>query len=176
MGFHDKLTTRKGALGEQIARRHLESRGLIVYAPLTDGAHLFDFLCANKQKQSIVAAEVKTKPRRLYFPDTGVDIRHYRDYMAVQSKYGVDVFLYFVDEHERRIYGNKLTVLIASREVEHNGRRLCYPLQSGGIIYFPLCAMVDVAVLSEEDATEISALSTRSGGYEYTTGGSGEVV
>ena len=167
MGFHDRLTTRKGALGEQIARRHLESRGLIVYAPLTDGAHLFDFLCANKQKQSIVAAEVKTKPRRLYFPDTGVDLRHYRDYMAVQSKYGVDVFLYFVDEHERRIYGNKLTALIAAREVEHNGKTLTYPMESRGIIYFPLCAMIEVASLSTEDAEAISALSTRSGEYAY---------
>lgn len=167
MGFHDKLTTRKGALGEQIARRHLESRGLIVYAPLTDGAHLFDFLCANKQKQSIVAAEVKTKPRRLHFPDTGIDVRHFNDYMAIQTKYGIDVFLYFVDEHERRIYGNKLQTLIASREVDHNGKTIVYPLRINGIIYFPLCAMVDVAQITEQDADAISALSTRSAAYTY---------
>lgn len=168
MKFSDKPETRKGALGEAIVHRHLESRGLIVYQPQTDGAHPFDNLCASRDKKTIVIAEVKTKPRRLYYPDTGIDIRHYNDYMHIQTKYGIPVFLYFVDaESEKRIYGNKLIVLIASRQVEHNGKLLTYPIKSKGIIYFPLDAMLHVADLDAGDTQEIAALTTRNEHYKY---------
>jgi len=167
MLFRDKQTTRKGAIGEQIARRHLESKGLVVYEPVTNGAHPFDKLCASRDKRSLVIAEVKTKPARVYYPDTGIDLRHYHDYMRIQARYGIDVHLYFVDEDKREMYGNKLTNLIARRQVEHNGKVLDYPMQQGGIIYFPLAAMEQVSLLTDDEAAGIAALSTRSEAYTH---------
>lgn len=167
MNFSDKKTTRKGAIGEQIARRHLESKGLVVYEPVTGGAHPFDKLCASRNKKSLVIAEVKTKPARTHYPDTGIDLRHYHDYMHIQSRYGIDVHLYFVDEDAKRMYGNKLTSLIATRAILHRGKEIIYPLTQGGIIYFPLDAMASVANLSEIEAEEIAALSTRNEAYTH---------
>lgn len=169
MKWSDRTQTQKGVAGERIAQRHLEARGFIVYQPVTDGAHLFDFLCANKKSQRLVAAEVKTKPRRQFYPDTGINVKHLQDYMAVQAHHAIEVFIYFVDEIERRIYGNKLAALIAAKQVEHNGKTLTYPLRQGDIIYFPLCSMIDVASLDEHEQEAISNLSTRNPAYTYAT-------
>lgn len=167
MKWSERTQTQKGAVGERIVVRHLEARGLNVYQPITDGAHLFDFLCANKKAQRLVAAEVKTKPRRQFYPDTGINVSHCKGYMAVQARYGIEVFIYFVDEIERRIYGNKLTGLLAPKQIEHNGKTLSYPLQQGEVVYFPLCSMIDVASLDEDEQRAISELSTRNPAYDY---------
>lgn len=165
MKFCDKKTTQKGAIGERIARQHLESKGLVVYEPVTDCAHPFDKLCATRNKRSLMIAEIKTKPSRRFYPDTGIDRRHYDDYMRIQAKYGIDVHLYFVDEDAKKIYGNKLTALIAPRQIFHNGKEIIYPLESKNIIYFPLEAMLHIADITESEAGDIAALSTRNLAY-----------
>lgn len=163
--WDDKLTVRKGALGESLVRKFLEEAGYIVYEPKTEGAHAFDKLCVSRDKKVLFIVEVKTKPHRLKYPDTGIDIRHYQEYLHIQEKYGVDVLIFFVDEFKKQIYANKLKELDRERTVWHDGRRLDYPLEQGGIRYYPLEAMKKVCDLNAGQAAQIEGLSSRS--YNY---------
>lgn len=166
MQWAERTSVRKGSLGEAIVDDYLRSRGLVPYAPIGDGAHPFDRLCATKDKRRIFVCEVKTKARRTYYPDTGINETHFNDYMRVVSTHAISVWLLFADEHERRIYGGSIERLARERAVEHKGRVLMYPIRDRKIIYFPLCAMTDIAPLDEETAEELKKLSRRNYAYE----------
>jgi len=157
----DRPQARKGFIGEDIVRRHLEAKNVVVYGPETDAAHPFDKLCATKDKRSIFIAEAKAKPARTFYPDTGINTSHLEDYRHIRERYRMEIFVYFVDEDSETIYGNKLSVLEQPREVEHKGRQLSYPLRHNGIVYFPLEAMVTVGSLSEKDVAALRSLSQR---------------
>ena len=109
--WEDRKTVKKGNIGEEITRQYLESKGYIIYKPLTEGPHSFDNL-AIKGKTNIFIVEVKTKPRRKYYNDTGIDIRHYKTYREVSKKHNLKVFIFFIDEIQGLVYGNDLNNLI----------------------------------------------------------------
>lgn len=155
----------KGAVGEAIVKRHLEARGLIVYEPATAGRHPFDKLCSSADKRSIVIAEVKAKPARRFFPDTGINLSHYTDYCTIRCHHKLRVFLYFVDEDAGKVYGNDLAELEKPRTVTHRHKRIDYPLTQDGIIYFPLEAMRIVGCLTAHESKRLVSLSTRSQEY-----------
>lgn len=142
-------------------------RGVIPYAPINDGAHPFDRLCATKNKERVFVAEVKTKPRRKYYPDTGINVSHFNDYKAIQNRHKIDVWLAFVDEIQGEIYGNYLEALTKPRTINHGAKRLEYPMTQNGIIYFPLEAMITISSLSIESRARLVELSSRA--YEYET-------
>lgn len=162
-----ELQMKRGKVGEDIVGAYLKQQGYIPYKPdVQDKAHPFDFTCASPDKRTLFIADVKTKPRRLYYPDTGIDERHYADYQHISKTYQVDVFIFFVDEHEKRVYGNYLTLLAKPTNIEHKNRALIYPIREKGIIYFPLANMVQVATLNESQLAQIKQLKTLRT-YEY---------
>lgn len=165
MNWSDKKSVRKGDIGEQVVDGFLIKKGVIPYAPIVSRAHPFDRLCATGDKNSVFIAEVKTKAARKHYPDTGINERHFMDYMGVHHKYGIDVWLFFVDEHKEQVYGNKLSALIKPSTIAHGGKVITYPLRQGGIVYFPLAQMIQICSLDSEVATELRGLSGRS--YEY---------
>jgi len=159
--WQQKLTVKKGNLGEEIISRFLERKGYVIYSPETkDKAHAFDRL-AIKDKEQIIIAEIKTKARRNKYADTGIDKRNYDQYVKIQNKYNIPVFIFFVDEMLKKIYGNWLSKLIIPIIIE--GKQ--YPLILNNIIYFPLVNMIGIAELSEQQITELKKLSNRN--YEY---------
>ena len=162
MNWQDKPQVKMGNIGERAVMDYLLSKGHVPYTPVQEaGAHPFDFLCATKDKSSIYVAEVKTKPARLYFPDTGFNLQSWRGYRGIRDKYKMEVFCFFVDSARKSIYGNKLSVLELPRQITHGGKTICYPLQDRGIIYFPLEAMVTIATLTDAECREIEAHTTR---------------
>lgn len=163
--WNDKISVLKGNFGESIVTEYLIDKGYIPYRPDAPGAHPFDRLCATPDKKRIFIAEIKTKPARTHYPDTGIDIRHYKDYENIKNTHNLEVFLFFVDQDRMSIYGNKLSVLSKQIEIEHNGRKIIYPLQQYGIIYFPLSLMVQVGVLTNEQGDILEKLSTRNKAY-----------
>jgi len=165
MNWEDKPEVKKGNLGEAIIDKYLRGKGLVPYFPAPGGAHPFDRLCASSDKQTIYVAEVKTKPRRVKYPDTGIDWKHYLDYQNIQAKYHIDVYLYFVDELEKAIYGGKLNALLQEHRVRNNGKQLWYPLKWNNILYFPLALMEPIATLSDEQVYELKRLSNRNNKY-----------
>lgn len=161
---------KKGAIAERIVREHLESKGFVVYEPVTDKAHPFDKLCSTSDKRTLMVAEIKAKPARRFFPDTGINVTLWREYQAVATRHSLEVFLYFVDEDMAAIYGNTLSALEEKRVVEDGKRTLAYPLVDHDIVYFPLAAMKLVAHLTDEQTKALSGLSTRDDRYALLNG------
>jgi len=159
MNWEDRPEVQKGNIGEKLVDEYLLRKGIVPYRPIVSQAHPFDRLCASADKKRIYVAEVKTKPRREFYPDTGIDWHHFNDYVFIAMQHSMDVFIYFVDEILKSIYGGELISSLAqTRQVKHQGRVLTYPLKQGKIIYFPLVAMECVAELSDEVCEELAAL------------------
>jgi Holliday junction resolvase-like predicted endonuclease len=162
--WENKITVKKGNLGESIVRRALEKKGYIVYKAITEKAHGFDFL-AVKDKRVFVIAEVKSKARMNKFEATGIDVRHLNDYVTVMEQQNLKVVLFFVDEHpkEKRVYCQSLYELLIPCVVDG----VEYPNYSiaKGIVLFPLSKMIEVEKLTDDESNTLTELSSRN--YEY---------
>lgn len=167
MRWDDRPQVKHGDIGERIVDRHLIEAGLLPYrCEVKDRPHPFDRLCATPDKQTIYIADVKTKPARVYYPDTGINAKHYHDYQRIRQKHNIDVFVFFVDYDRAKVYGQYLSELEKERDVEWKGKTLKYPLRQEGIIYFPLSAMITVYELTDADVEELKKTSTRSNSYQ----------
>lgn len=169
MDWQEKETVKKGNIGESIVTKYLEKLGYIVYEPVTDGAHAFDkFISLNKK--SLAIAEVKTKAKRNFMPDTGIDFRHYNEYKLVSEKYNLDFFIFFIDEMLGCIYGGKLSELEKPNCYEYNDNFISYPKveqnkNGSKIIYFYQPNMKIIHELSIEEIELIKSFNTRN--YNY---------
>ena len=154
-----------GAIGEIEVRRMLESQGHIVYQPQTQGSHQMDML-AIKDKQTTIAADVKTKTRRTHYDDTGVNQNHFDLYQQFSRNHNVDFYIFFVDRVLGKIYGNKLALL--ERPCWHEGIKyprvepVKYGRDAGTLIrYWPMCSMQDFAKISKSTADAIQQFEQR---------------
>ncbi len=122
MKFTDTPTFKKGLLGENFVRKMLNQKGWITYSPDCDGAHYFDIL-ATKNKQSVIAVDVKTKARFNKWAAQGIDIRHYNEYMRFTQQTGIPFYLVFVDDKNGDVHAGelaKLKALIQSCAAHHS--------------------------------------------------------
>lgn len=165
MKWESKATVIKGDIGEDIVDEYLIKKGYIPYKPACGGAHPFDRMCATKDKKTIFIVEVKSKAKRKYYPDTGINISHFDDYKNIYKKYGIDVYLFFVDEEQGTIYGRLLRELEIERVVTHKGNEISYPLKQGRIIYFPIACMRLIARLDDEKVRELTESTTKKQAY-----------
>lgn len=163
----ESLTSvQKGKIGEKLVNEYLISKGFIPYSPDAEGAHPFDRLVASRDKKTIFIADAKTKPARVYYPDTGINVRHYQEYKFIQDKYNIDVYLFFVDEDRKEIYGNLLSVLDQETTITHMMVPRTYPREEKGIRYFPLVKMEHVVTIESAVAALIKKLSGRKDDYD----------
>lgn len=165
--WEGKPQVKKGNLGERIVREYLESEGWIVYGVETSGKHAFDKLCV-KDKKNIIIAEIKTKARMNVRPATGFNEEHYLVYQNIYKKYGIEIFIFFVDEGLKQIYGNKLSIL--EQKYSNGERKEEYPLKirmytGKYVILFPIERMEVIKDLSDDEVKELKLLSQRN--YEY---------
>ncbi len=157
--FEDRVKT--GRFGERIVDEFLKQKGWIPYRPIEGVAHPFDRLAASPDKKKLCIVEVKTKRRRKAYEDTGIDRRHFQDYMHVTVKYGVPLFLTFVDAEEGAVYGAWWHDLIKTREPSARARwHGCdsYPWEQKGIVYFLRSSMRTLHVLPESERAELLSL------------------
>lgn len=166
MNWEDKIEVQKGNLGEQIIDQYLKDNGVIPYIAVFDGPHPFDRLIASLDKKTIFIADVKSKARRSYYPDTGINKKNYQQYQYITNKYNIRCYLFFIDEWVGKIYGNFLDVLSQPETINHNGKTINYPLIQRGIIYFPLSKMAFVSLLDEENIETLKNLSSRNYSYK----------
>jgi len=165
MKFEDLPQAQKGRTAEFIVDGWIREIGWVPYRPIEGYAHPFDRLVASRDKKRLVIMDVKAKARRTWYPDTGINIKHFDEYSAISEKHKLPVFLAFVDEGLGKIYGEFLSRLIAPRSVQHLGEALQYPIRDRSIIYFPLIAMRDIKNLSGSDISALVKLSTRNEVY-----------
>lgn len=162
----DLPSVKRGDIGEKLVNDFLVHRGYIPYSPDISKAHPFDRLVASSVGNMIFIAETKTKPARKWYPDTGIDVRHYEKYKLIQTKHNLRVFIFFVDTLVNKIYGGWLGDIEKPKIICHNGKFIEYPLTQNGIIYFPLDSMRDIADIQSSDADSINQLSTRNKAYD----------
>lgn len=164
MGFKSTVMYKKGELGERIVDEHLLGGGTFIpYAPVMDNAHVFDRLIASKDKRQLMVVEIKAIDARDFYPDTGISIKHYREYKQIQDRYNLDVWVLFVDAKNKCIYGNTLSKLDKPTVIRHGKRRINYPLIQDNfaaigkkIIYFPLANMKRVKELNDQEVQELN--------------------
>lgn len=163
-GWAEKTTTKKGYFGEDIVTEYLKSKRYVVYQPEDpEIAHVVDLLAYSFSKNELIAVEVKAKPEREFFPDTGFDIAVYHQYKKIQEK--MDVAVFFVDENSATVYGNFLQRLEIPTKLWLRGKNLSYPLRQHGIIYFPTDNMKIIGQLTLKQVVELKKLSTRDPQY-----------
>lgn len=152
MNWKDKKEVKKGDIGEKIVKEYLEKQGHIVYQPITSGAHYFDML-ATKDKQEVIALDVKTKARLNKFEATGINLTHYEDYKRLNNTTQIPFYIYFVDEMEGKVYRQLLNKL--PEPFKLNKYIVCWYLKD--LIY-----LFDI---SEKQKNELKKFNTRN--YEY---------
>ena len=161
--WEEKESVKKGNIGEELCRKYLEKKGYVIYQPTTEKAHSFDNLVI-KDKTKISIVEIKTKPRRLYYEDTGINFTHYKLYKEISKKHNLNLIILFVDEIEKKIYGNTLENL--EKEVVDKNK---YPLIHNNIIYFHLSNMKKVCTLTKQQCEQIKRY-TNSKYHKYSAG------
>ena len=162
--WEHKTSVKKGNIGERIVREYLESKGLICYQPVTESAHAFDML-AIKDKKQIVIAEIKSKALMNKWRATGFEQRHYEEYKRIQEKHKIPVFVFFVDEHMGKIYGNTLDEL--DKEITREGARFPMLISNGRTRIYHFDSMKIVADLTLDDCEELKQYTRRS--YKYAS-------
>lgn len=161
-----KTALKKGEIGEQIVQEYLERRGLVVYRPVTNGAHSFDMM-AIRNRQNAVAIDVKAKARLNKWRATGVNQRHFEEYRAFSEHHNMPFWLFFVDEYEQRVYGNNLRVL----ETLYRAEKVTFPhimhTKTGtDIRLWHLDSMVHIANLASDVCSELQKYNQRA--YTYS--------
>jgi len=92
------IALKKGEIGEKIIIDFLEKKGWIAYHPFTKNkAHYFDIL-ATKDKNDVIAIDVKTKARLNKWNAQGINIKHYNEYLNFVNKTNVNFYLFFIDD------------------------------------------------------------------------------
>ena len=157
--WEGKVEVKKGNIGEELVDEYLHKKGVLTYSCKLQGPHTFDRLCIINSQIFII--DVKCKPSRNYYPDSGFDIITYNKYKEIIKENNLDFFIFFVDEKSKQIYGSTLDKLEKSIKV---GRKT-YPSRENEIIYFPLQNMKKICRISEENSQRIKRYNTRN--YSY---------
>lgn len=158
--INSKTCFDKGEYGEALFRGILEKKSYTVYTPNTKGPHPFDIIAVHKchktgEKKPVFAADVKTKPMRIYYADTGIGLNHYHVYLKFSKTHLMEFWLIFVDQNLGEIYGNTISQLDIPRVI--NGR--AYPLNEGQTRYYPFSAMQKIRLLTGDEIKELDRLS-----------------
>lgn len=141
--FAQLPTTRRGTVGEDIAKAFFVRRGCTPFGPVVDGSHPID-LTLLTPKGDVVLVDVKTYPRRYVRPETGIDLPDWHTYQHLAERNpGVTVYLLFVDPFERAMYGGAITSLVDHAREE------------GSKVYFPLKALRVVSWLEPHEVRKI---------------------
>jgi hypothetical protein len=153
MSFNDR-TVQTCVFGEQLLDKLIRQQEFVPYYPEKGVAHPFDRLIASRDKRRLAIVEIKTKCRRVAYPDTGINLSHYRDYFHITAQYSVPLFLAFVDAKLGQMYGGWFHDLIKTREPSVRAQLAgckSYPWTCNGIVYFPLSAMRVLYALTREE-------------------------
>lgn len=170
--WESRTEVKKGNVGESCVKKFLEEKGFVCYQPTTDNAHAFDML-AIKNKQTAIIAEVKSKELLNKWKATGFPQRNFLEYERFYKKYGIKIFMFFVDHKRGEIYGNWLMENLEAPRVEDgiqfprveyfaNGKDKSKKIPTR---LYHFNSMRPIAKLDETQIQELKALTQRSYAY-----------
>lgn len=154
MSWENKKQVIKGTIGEDIIRERLESKEWIVYKPITKAPHWFDMM-ACKNKENVIAIEVKTKARFNKWHAQGVNVRHYNEYINFVNKTKIPLWLIFVDDKTGDVHAADISKLKNGFIVGKKEK----------IIAWPLSQMKYVTNIGQENVKKLTQYDTRN--YEF---------
>lgn len=171
MDFQDRSTTKKGSYAQQIVREWFIERGHFPtpeYDPRENRPHMVDMFCVRKDG-TVIAVDAKGKAARAKFDDTGIDYRHFHDYMNIAMANKMDVWAIFLDHIEGYAYGAPILELARpyhkAPQSEAGRKRGCfpkpgsYPRIEADIIYFPRAAMATLFELSDVQRNTLATMT-----------------
>lgn len=174
MSFAEQVQMVKGDYGELLVDLHYTAKGITIYKPIMSASHVIDRFYIDKNNQ-VVPVDVKTKPKRNLYPDTGFDFEDYDKYKKIRKDYQMDPFIIFVDENLGKVYGNKLSLLekeIVVKAQLSSGESYMLKYPKGATckhdklqIYFPLKNMRLLFYLSK---WQIETLKSLKDNYDTT--------
>lgn len=151
--WEDKITVKKGNVGERIIQEIFETNGFIVYRPITKGPHKTDYFLHSGFEKKIICCDVKTKRRYFKTPKTGLNESSFYHYKEILEKHNIDVLLVFIDDFEERIYGNWLSEIKDKAKYGNNNET---PLKVWHLKHFKM-----IRKLTEEELNELKPLTTK---------------
>ena len=161
--FKQKTETIKGKIGQQLLISCMLKRfpifKLYPCSQQNEGSHCFDGIII-KNDQIVALYDVKTKPRRWKYEDTGIDKRSYDTYINVFKKYRKPFYLFFVDQYTKQIYYNTIWKLSKNIIVKNKKYPIIQNNYSSTIIYFPLVSMKLLCQLTDEQLKSIELNSS----------------
>jgi len=124
----------------------------------------------HEKSKKRMALQVKAKPARTHYPDTGFNTSSYRNYLDFMRVNDEDIMCVFVDEHAGMVYRQWLTILEIERFIYWDGHNLRYPQSQWTntkkcITYYPVEAMEIWFTLSENEIAQLKSLSVRNKKY-----------
>jgi hypothetical protein len=138
-----------GDIGEDIVETLFPN--FIVYRTNSNGSHPVDMLiCSGKKPDyydKLLFVEVKTKPRRYKYADTGVDIHSWKRYVNFIDEHKINIKIYFVDEAEKSIYSINIRKTLKNETYYTNNK--------DKIVYFQLKDTKFIRKLSEVELKTI---------------------
>jgi hypothetical protein len=168
MSWQDKIEVQKGNIGEAIVDRELIKQGWHPYAPAElERPHPFDRLYVRGEE--FILVDVKTKPRRRFYPDTGIDLRHYHKYMMASRRMCMPIHLAFVDQFLRKAYWAPLAELEQPHTMPESKWR--YPNTYMGIRYWAVPGVFkELCLLTDEEVAALDACSRITDHRQFYTG------
>jgi hypothetical protein len=133
--FSELATTRLGFSGEDLCKEYFKIKKYEV-KEAEKGPHLIDFELEKNGKN--ILCDIKTKPHRIFYQDTGFDMADYITYKRLQKITGKKVLIVFVDYYAKSVYGNYLDSLDKYKKYDKK------------IVYFSLNGMRKLFDLSDE--------------------------
>lgn len=170
--WKNRKEVKKGEIGEKIIAKLLEEKGYIVYVPITEKAHAFDML-AVKNKKVFRIAEVKSYPRMLYYDATGINEKHYEEYLYIMKETGILVLIFFIDECDKCIYLANLDKLKEEKIIfdRLKKKNIKFPFllnsKNGKKRLFHLSQLLKLKELNKEEIIELKKYTTRNEIYKY---------
>lgn len=119
MNINFQTSIKKGDIGERLVADTLGSRGLLTTKWDQDGSHPYDKIMVERKSGKIISLfDVKTKPIRNNYQDTGINLSKYYHYQNSSKINKFPFALFFVDEVRREIYFGFLHELCSKRMCE----------------------------------------------------------
>lgn len=152
INFEDRPQFQKGKIGEAIIRKHLNDKGWTTYSPDGSGPHYFDMV-AMKNKEKVIALDVKTKARLNFWNAQGINLSHYEQYMKFVNDTNVPFYLVFVDDKNGDIHVGELAKL----------KNPIYPCK--GVIAWSLEQMNCIGKITDQEIETLSKYDARNHPY-----------
>lgn len=144
--FNERIETMIGYVGEEMIKEIFENNGCVVYTTRTKKSHPVDLIVFDGKDDKMIYVEIKTKPRRCFYEDTGINLKScWKRYNRLINRFKVNLFIYFIDEFEECIYSINLNKIIKNFKFHVEDK----------IIYFNLCDCEFQRFLTKEELESI---------------------